>query len=309
MVLQYYGWKCLRRCGDHVQGRCPIHHGQRVDGFHADLRNNGFHCFVCQAHGSVLDLVARVERCSLRQAALWLAEWFGVEPWAPPSVPGVCRRPTTERIRERESSGATLRFTLRPIDSAHAYLKQRGVQAETAAHFGVGYYAGPGLLQGRVVIPIHNDRGQLLAYAGRSLDGAAPKYKLPTGFAKSRVLFNLHRAMAHGRDRVIVVEGFFDCMKVHQAGLRCVVGLMGCSLSAHQEALLVERFRSVALLLDGDSAGQQGSRLIADRLRHQCDVEIVKLALGQQPDQLAAPQIHRVLVRHYPAHDSFEIVE
>ena len=185
-VLQHYGWKCSSRCGDHVQGRCPIHHGQRVDTFHADLRRNGFHCFACQAHGSVLDLVAAVERCSLRQAALWLAEWFGMEPSAPQSESGGHRRPTTERIREKESS-APLRFALRPIDSAHAYLKERGIAVDTAWHFGVGYYAGPGLLQGRVVIPIHNDRGQLLAYAGRSIDGGAPKYKLPTGFALSLI--------------------------------------------------------------------------------------------------------------------------
>jgi len=77
VVLQHYRWKCLRRRGDRVQGRCPIHCGQRLDAFHADLRNNGFHCFSCQAHGSVLDLVAAIERCSVRQAALLLAEWFG----------------------------------------------------------------------------------------------------------------------------------------------------------------------------------------------------------------------------------------
>jgi len=89
VVLKHYGWKCLRRRGDRVQGCCPIHRGQRVDTFHADLRNHGFHCFSCQAHGSVLDLVAAIERCSLRQAALLLAEWFGVAPEA--RLPGVRR--------------------------------------------------------------------------------------------------------------------------------------------------------------------------------------------------------------------------
>jgi len=61
-VLEHYEWKCLRRRGDRVQGRCPIHRGQGEDAFHADLRNNGFHCFSCHAHGSVLDLVALMER-------------------------------------------------------------------------------------------------------------------------------------------------------------------------------------------------------------------------------------------------------
>jgi hypothetical protein len=74
---------------------------------------------------------------------------------------------------------------------------------ETAIHFGVGYYAGPGLLHHRVVIPIHNERGQLVAYAGRSIDEAGPKYQLPAGFPKSRVLFNLHRARAESEQTVI----------------------------------------------------------------------------------------------------------
>jgi len=308
VVLQAYGWECARKCGDHVQGRCPIHRGQRVDAFHADLRHNGFHCFVCQAHGSVLDLAAAMEGCSLRQAAWWLAEGFGARAWTPPAESGVYRPPTPERIREKESS-AGLRFALRPIDSTHGYLQARGIEADTAVHFGVGYYAGPGLLQRRVVIPIHDERGQLLAYAGRSIDGAAPKYKLPAGFRKSSVLFNLHRAVTRSHDRVIVVEGFFDCLQVHQAGFPSVVGLMGCSLSAHQEALLVERFRSVVLMLDGDPAGQQGSRLIADRLRHQCALEVVRLAPGQQPDQLATPEIRRALSGTNAARGRLKIVE
>ncbi|MGA7410202.1 MAG: hypothetical protein WBW33_06935 [Bryobacteraceae bacterium] len=79
-------------------------------------------------------------------------------------------------------------------------------------------------MSGRLVIPIHNERGELVAYAGRSIDGSEPRYKLPAGFRKSQVLFSLHRVT--GPD-VIVVEGFFDCMKVWQAGHQAVVSLMG----------------------------------------------------------------------------------
>lgn len=297
-VLEHYQWECLRQRRNQVSGCCPIHHGRREDAFHADLQHNGFHCFACQAHGSVLDLVAAMERCSIRQAARFLKEWFGVQPMAPSSARGVCHKPKEERIREKET-GPTgpvpLRFSLRPVDSGHVYLQQRGIGADTAARFGVGYYAGPGLLQGRVVIPIHDESGQLLAYAGRSIDHAGPKYKFPAGFRKSSVLFNLHRVVAGGQDSVIVVEGFFDCLKVHQAGLSCVVALMGCSLSDHQEALLVKRFRNVALMLDADCAGQQGSRLIAGRLRQHCIVDIIHLANGRQPDQLSAAEIHRAV--------------
>jgi DNA primase len=134
-----------------------------------------------------------------------------------------------------------------------------------------------------------------MAYAGRSINGTGPKYKLPTDFAKSRVLFNLHRAIVHRQQTLIVVEGFFDCLKVHQAGLPCVVALMGCSLSECQETLLLRSFRNVALMLDADSAGVHGSAVIADRLSKNCGVEIVGLATGQQPDRLSTPEIHRAL--------------
>ena len=293
-VLQHYEWKCLRRRGDHVAGRCPIHRGQGEEAFHVDLRNNGFHCFSCHAHGSVLDLVAKVEHCSLRQAARRLQEWFGVE--GPASWPAGGNGPSNQKlIREKVKEPVPLRFSLRPIDNGHWYLKERGIHPDTAAHFGAGYYAGPGLLSGRVVIPIHNERGQLLAYAGRSIDEARPKYKLPGGFAKSRVLFNLHRALARGQDTVIVVEGFFDCMKVHQAGQRCVVAMMGCCLSDEPEKVLLKRFRKIVLMLDADLTGQQATRSIADRLMPRSTISVVSLIAGQQPDQMSSEDIQRAL--------------
>jgi DNA primase len=294
-VLGHYQWKYLRRHGDRVQGCCPIHHGQRADAFNVDLRNNGFHCFSCQAHGGVLDLVVAMERCSLRQAGLLLTEWFDVTSEMRLLESPVDHKKTAQLIREEERLAAPLNFTLRPVDSEHAYLSERGIDAHTAAHFGIGYYAAPGLLQGRVVIPIHNERGQLLAYAGRSINGNGPKYKLPADFAKSHVLFNLHRAMAHRQQTMIVVEGFFDCLKVHQAGLPCVVALMGCSLSEHQEALLLRSCSNVVLMLDADSAGVHGSAVISNRLSKHCGVQIVRLASGQQPDRLSTPEIHRAL--------------
>lgn len=293
-VLEHYAWKCLRRRGDRVEGRCPIHRGQGENAFHADLRNNGFHCFSCHAEGSVLDLVAKMERCSVRQAALLLQEWFDVERPASWSSWGT-GKPNEELIKKKEKTPVPLRFSLRPLDNRHWYLKERGIDAETAAHFGAGYYAGPGLLSGHVVIPIHNERGQLVAYAGRSIDEAGPKYKLPGGFAKSRVLFNLHRALTQGQDTVIVVEGFFDCMKLHQAGQACVVALMGCCLSAEPEKHLLERFRKIVLMLDGDLAGQQATRAIADRLTHCSTISVVSLIAGQQPDRMSSEEIQRAL--------------
>jgi DNA primase len=293
-VLEHYQWKSVRSRGaEHLQGCCPIHGGHRTDAFHVDLRKKIFHCFSCQACGSVLDLVAAMEACSIRQAALWLHERYGVR--SNEQMERSLRSARSQLVRKKEMVIGPLGFTLRPLDSAHRYLQQRAIDPATATHFGMGYYAGPGLMHQRVAIPIHDERGQLLAYAGRSLDGAHPKYKMPAGFHKSRVLFNLHRASACGQGRAVVVEGFFDCLKVHQAGQPCVVALMGCSLSDDQEKLLVERFRSIVLMLDADAAGRQASRVIADRLNNRLTIELVELATGGQPDQLSGEEIHRAL--------------
>ena len=76
-VLRHYQVLGLRRRRDQLAGRCPIHQGTRDDSFRAHLSNNVFHCFACHAGGNVLDFVAAMEKCSIRDAALRLQQWFG----------------------------------------------------------------------------------------------------------------------------------------------------------------------------------------------------------------------------------------
>jgi DNA primase len=289
-VLRRYQVPGLRKRRNQVQGRCPIHRGQRNDAFRGDLDKNAFHCFSCQAGGNVLDFVAAMERCSIREAALRLQRWFSIGvpdlSWAPPSG---------QLVREKEGFNPPLRFALTNVDHAHGYLAGRGIDRATASEFGVGFYARPGLMSGRIVIPIHNGRGEIVAYAGRALGDRVPKYKLPTGFHKSLELFNLHRVVAAGSTTVTVVEGYFDCMRVHQAGFPGVVALMGASLSARQESTLLERFERVILLLDGDTTGRDGSRTIAARLSGRCSLVTVEMAEGTQPDQLSTTAIGNLL--------------
>jgi len=147
-------------------------------------------------------------------------------------------------------------------------------------------------MAGRIVIPIHNADGELVAYAGRTIDGSEPRYKFPAGFHKSLELYNLHRVT--GELSVIVVEGFFDCMKVAQAGYPCVA-LMGCSMSQAQEDLLA-RFGQVVLMLDGDETGRGAAEEIADRLQRTVfRVERIELPDGVQPDQLSSDEIRSLL--------------
>ena len=159
----------------------------------------------------------------------------------------------------------------------------------------MGFYGGPGLLSRRIVIPIQNQRGQIVAYAGRALDGGPPKYRLPTGFRKGLELFNSHRAIATHSRTVILVEGYFDCMRVHQEGFSWVAALMGSSLSIEQEGLLSAHFERLILMLDGDTAGRAASRAITARMSGRCSVLSVQIPEGAQPDRMPDGGIGRLL--------------
>src|SRR6266851_2258896 len=87
VVLRHYQVPGLRRRRDQLEGCCPIHRGERDDSFRASLSKNVFHCFACQAHGNVLDLVAAMEKCSIREAACRLQQWFGIAVSSAPARP------------------------------------------------------------------------------------------------------------------------------------------------------------------------------------------------------------------------------
>ena len=296
-VLHHYQVPGLRRRRDQVEGRCPIHGGEREDSFRASLSKNVFHCFSCQAQGNVLDFVAAMEKCSIREAACRLQRWFGVRASAEPVQPMPPGRRKVELVREKEGCNPPLRFVLTGVDPGHHYLQRRGINRATAAEFGIGFYGGPGLMSGRIVIPIRNAQSQIVAYAGRAVDGGLPKYKLPAGFRKGSELFNLHRAAATSSKTVIVVEGYFDCLRVHQAGFPFVVALMGTSLSARQERVLTGRFERIVLMLDGDTAGRAGSRAINSKLSGKCTVAVANVPDGEQPDQLAPTAIQDLILQ------------
>ena len=162
-----------------------------------------------------------------------------------------------------------LTFTFRHLDPTHPFLAEQGLTEETIATFGLGYHAGRGILHGRIVIPIHDDQGQLIAYAGRWPGNDAPegepKYKFPPNFHKSLVLYNLHRAREHAGEGLIVVEGFFSgVFTLWQQGRKNVVAIMGSALSEAQERLIVQTVGQrgrVLLIFDDDEAGKRVWRM------------------------------------------------
>ena len=298
-ILSHYDVRLRRVGADRFRGKCPLptHSSARSnDSFSASFTRNAWCCqsASCIAYrsgrvgGDVLDFVAEMERCSIREAAFRLQHSLAETPSPRPTSTNKEQLPDTTENRP-------LSFTLCNIDHQHPYVATRGLSEHTARYFGVGYYNGSGFLRGRVVIPIHNESGELVAYSGRAIDQTEPKYRLPAGFHKSHLLFNLHRAIRKAERTLIVVEGFFDTFKIHQAGYHNVAALMGSKLSLRQAHLIETYFGQAILMLDADEAGKAASAAAATALCSILAVQIVELALGTQPDQLTSEEIKQLL--------------
>jgi DNA primase len=298
-VLGHYGVNWLRKNEDELRGRCPIHQGEGDRTFHASVSKNAFHCFSCKARGNVLDFVAAMEKCSVRDAGLKLQEWFSLAVAESGAAPVPASTGGKKAAAEKQAPiNPPLGFQLR-VDQSHEYGTSRGVSREVLEYFGAGLCLSKGTFAGRFVIPLHDQLGQLVGYAGRSIDGKEPKYLFPSGekgFYKSHLLFNFHRVVkeVEGDQPVVVVEGFFDCMKVKQAGFSCLA-LMGSSLSEQQEEMLCLEFGRAILMFDGDDAGRAATEDCARRLVRRMFVKAVHLLDGQQPDQLPAEDLQRLL--------------
>ncbi len=313
-VLQHYDLlDRFKRSGDSLSGPCPIHRGSNPTQFRVSVSKNIWNCFSeCKHGGNVLDFIARMENVTIHAAALKAIEWFDLEVNAGsdgeeipkdtvPSSPVSAAQPTTRKIApasEQNTPNKPLKFRLDKLQHEHPYLSERGLTLETITAFGVGYCA-KGMMEGRIAVPIHNAEGQVVAYAGRFLGEPAedtPKYKLPQGFRKSQELFNLDRAIKEPSDApLVIVEGFFGCMKLHQHGCRKVVALMGSTMSTAQEELIREhtgRKSQVIVLLDEDEAGRAGREDIAVRLARFVFVKVHTFDKdGQQPEDLSAEEV------------------
>jgi DNA primase len=290
-------------------GACPIHGGKNGTSFNVDTEKNVFHCFSQCGGGNILDLVMKIEHCTIREAGEKLADWFGLQFERGRKNAGADSAQAVEKPPDRTAAHTSeradaprvnppLERPLRDLNPDHPYLVQRGLTVPTIKAFGLGYCTR-GLMRARIAIPIHDEHGDLVAYAGRAVDDSLAqekgKYRLPNGFKKSVVLFNLNRAREHADRGLVVVEGFFDCFKVHQAGFPNVVALIGSALSEHQEQLLLDRSDRLDLMFDGDDAGTKCLREFYRRLRQRLYLREIHLDAGEQPDSLSEEHIRKLL--------------
>ena len=317
-LLEHYGlMPQFKRSGDSLTGPCPIHKGSNPTQFRVSTTKNVFNCFSeCKHGGNTLDFIAKMENVSVLAAANKAIEWFNLDfekmsgddnqeaEIETPKTEAAKSKPTAKPAPAQETGAPNkpLQFRLDKLQREHPYLAERGLTLETLVDFGVGFCA-KGMMAERIAIPIHNAEGQVVAYGGRfpgEPPEGTPKYKLPQGFRKSQELFNIDRASKEPAEAtLVIVEGFFGCMKLHQHGYRKVVALMGSTMSAAQEELIRRHTNSrgqIIIMLDEDEAGRAGRDDIATRLSKFCFVKAPSFATeGVQPEDLSDDEVAETL--------------
>ena len=199
------------------------------DPFHANTEKNNFHCFAgsCGKRGNVLDFVAAMEKCTVRDAALKIAEWFSIgggpepEPEGPKHASQLAREEVGER-GESATKNPPLKFQLKSVDPAHAYLRERGITAAHRGNFRCRIFFRQGFnVRARGDSDSQRERRAGRVCGPRDRREASRDTSCRPGFQKSQSCSTCTGPSRSVSRVVIVVEGFFDCMKVHQSGYPC----------------------------------------------------------------------------------------
>ncbi len=312
----------LRRAGRNFVGLCPFH-SEKTPSFSVSREKGTFYCFGCKRGGDVIDFLVELDGLTFVEAVESLARRFGIE--LPPASPQALQRRREEDALLEALDAAQACFSRRLADDRpRAFLEARGVSLELAATFGLGYAVGEwsalydelhrrfpervliasGLVvegetgrrwdrfRDRITIPIRLPRGTLVAFGGRAVGEDTPKYlnsPETSLFSKSHVLFALDRAMrafAESR-RAVVVEGYFDCLAMHGAGITETVATLGTALTEHHARELARRTNRVVVCYDGDSAGRAAAvSALRTLLAFDLEAAVVLLPDGMDPDDL-----------------------
>jgi DNA primase len=326
----------LRKSGRNFMGLCPFH-TEKTPSFTVNADKGIFHCFGCGAGGNVFSFLMQHAGMSFPEAARTLAERYGIELPRPEASAEEQRRHTEreELLAIHRLAAAFFRqclLTGGEGQAARDYLNRRGLHAETLERFGIGF-APPGWertlthlmrkevapealvraglavprtqggtgyydrFRNRVIFPIHNPSGQVVAFGGRVLDDSLPKYlnspETPI-FSKRRALYGVPQARGRSRStkQALVVEGYIDVLALHQAGLENVVATLGTALSAeHVRALrgMVGADGRIVLVFDADAAGiAAAERSVPVFQQGWADARIVVLPGGHDPDTFIA---------------------
>ncbi len=311
----------LKKAGRDYQALCPFH-AENTPSFTVSPSKQFFHCFGCGKHGSAIGFLMEYEGLDFLDAVESLAQSAGVE------VPRTGGRGSGERHTNlyavTEKASRLFQNDLAHNAEARAYLQQRGLQESTLKTFQIGsapdawdyvlrsfspaeqpLLMSAGLItqndsgkvydkfRRRILFPIHDRRGRVIAFGGRALaDDQMPKYlnspETPL-FHKGRELYGLHLARKHSDSKtVLVVEGYMDVIALHQHGVTNAVATLGTATTPEQVTMLTRYFDEVVFCFDGDKAGRQAAwKALQAALPQYRDDKVLKfvfLPQGEDPD-------------------------
>lgn len=312
----------LRRRGSDFWGCCPFHH-EKTPSFHINPSTGLWKCFGCGLGGDVYDYVMKRENLEFVDAIRFLADRAGIELVEERGQRrGPRRNRLIECLEEAERFYSTMLFRGKGRGPAQgrAYLAGRGFGSEVCRRWGLGYAPGHSMLvealrskgftyqemeaadlavrrgnyeadrfYDRVMFPIHNEQGKTIAFGGRVLTDAKPKYlntKETPVFHKGKNLFAFDKAKEHivARGEAIVCEGYTDVMALHEAGFPVAVAALGTSFSIDHVRTLARFAKRIICMFDGDAAGQRAAeRAIQFIDKSEADLRCVVLPGGQDP--------------------------
>ncbi len=318
----------LKRQGSDFRGPCPFHGGKNRN-FAVIPKKGMFYCFVCHEAGDVFTFYMKRLGMDYPTAVREVARKVGITiPERGPSGPDP-REPLFSAVAVAQDWFARQLRELPEAEIARSYLQGRHVDLEGAGLFGLGYaprgaafldaMKGLGVrddvlleagltrkkeedgsvvprFRGRLLFPIHDLRGRVVGFGGRILGEGEPKYLNSPDtpiFHKGKLLYHLDVAKHAMRktERAILVEGYFDVLRLALAGVEEVVAPLGTGLSADQGLLLRRYTAHVILLYDSDEAGLRATFRAGDELlRHGLRVSVATLPEGEDPDTLVQRQ-------------------
>ena len=318
----------VQKAGREYKACCPFHN-EKTPSFTINDEKGFYHCFGCGAHGDAIRWMTDQRGLPFMEAVKELAATAGMDVPAPD--PRAAKRAEQAQGLHDVMAAAQALFEaqLGGIEGAEAreYLKRRGISEATRRAFGFGFsadskgrlkgalyeYGEPMLLEagllidpdgerdsydrfrGRLMLPIRDIRGRVIAFGGRILGAGEPKYLNSPDtplFDKGRTLYNIDRASPASRQsgRVIVVEGYMDVIALAQAGFGEAVAPLGTALTEHQIERLWKMVDVPILCFDGDAAGQKAAMRAATRalplLRPGMSLAFATLPAGKDPDDL-----------------------
>ena len=312
----------LKRSGRSMMGLCPFH-SERSPSFSVNRENGYFHCFGCGAGGDVITFIRKIENMDYVEAVTLLAQRAGMTVPENTTDSGLGQL----KVRICELNREAARFYHRQLYSekgkeALSYLRGRGLTEKTIIHFGLGYspssryelvnylkekgFSANEMVQAnvavksqrgyifdrfsdRVMFPIIDLRGQVIAFGGRIMSDVKPKYLNTSDtpvFNKSRNLFSLQLAKNKAGGRLILVEGYMDVIALHQAGFEGAVATLGTALTEEQAMLMKKYAEEVVVCYDADAAGQKATERALPLLRKAgVRVRVLRIPSGKDPDE------------------------